>query len=97
MNLISILYLANNKVGLMAQFLPFKLGVMSSIPEKKKKKKKEHPSQYPKQAKSVVASQQPSKYRKLAKSVTRCSMLNIMKLRLNDNLKYLIIYISPPT
>ena len=38
MNLISILYLANNKVGLMAQFLPFKLGVMSSIPEKKKKK-----------------------------------------------------------
>ena len=94
MNLISILYLANNKVGLMAQFLPFKLGVMSSIPEKKKK---EHPSQYPKQAKSVVASQQPSKYRKLAKSVTRCSMLNIMKLRLNDNLKYLIIYISPPT
>ena len=38
MNLISILYLANNKVGLMAQFLPFKLGVMSSIPKKKKKK-----------------------------------------------------------
>ena len=33
MNLIYILYRANNKVGLVAQWLPFKLEVMSSIPK----------------------------------------------------------------
>ena len=55
MNHIYILYLANNKVNLVTQLLPFKLKVIGSIP-------KNNPSQYPKLVKSVVDSQQPSQY-----------------------------------
>ena len=55
MNHIYILYLANNKVNLVAQLLPLKLKVIGSIP-------KNNPSQNPKLVKSVVDSQQPSQY-----------------------------------
>ena len=60
MNVIYIIYLVNNKVGLVVHLLPFKFEVMGSIPKKTpkpiSKTRKERcwladkPSQYPKLA-----------------------------------------------